>query len=524
MVVGCAQVFVSLLGQIGVVTCQSCPDYSSYSKTRHEPFSSGRYALSSARPPPLCRTFNSSALESLLSSVGDTIADPDLRRLFENTYPNTLDTAIKWHGFSSSNPDSEELTFIITGDINAMWLRDSANQLQSYLPLLSPSPDFNSLASLFRGAINLQARYLLTSPYCNSFQPPPESNLPPSPNPAADNDIVFPEYDPNKVFECKYELDSLASFLQLSTNYHEATHDSSFFSKFHWAKAAKTVLETAKNMTTPTLDPDTNRPLVPQPYTFTRKTTRSTETLANDGIGHPAAAGTGLVRSAFRPSDDSTTYQFLIPSNMLLCVYLASASLIAREINETSLADEMMAFSTPLRKAIQTHGIVSIPGDGENGTGERVYAYEVDGFGGYLLQDDANLPSLLSAAWFGYVSPFDPVYIGTRRRILSARNPYYSKGEVVGGVGSAHTGPGRVWPMSLVVRILTSEDDDEIKGALGELLGSTDGLGLVHESVDGWDAARWTREWFSWANGLFGGMILDLGRRKGGILGGSFQG
>ncbi|KAK4175142.1 hypothetical protein QBC36DRAFT_302244 [Triangularia setosa] len=509
-----------VLARLYIVTSQSCPDYSTYSKTRHEPFSPGRYALSSARPPPSCRTFNSSALESLLSSFSANITDPDLLRLFQNTYPNTLDTAIKWHGFSSANPSEEELTFIITGDINAMWLRDSANQLQSYLPLLTPSSSPNSLASLFRGAINLHARYLLTSPFCNSFQPPPESGLAPSPNPASDSDVVFPPYDPDKVFECKYELDSLASFLQLSTEYHEATHDSGFFGKFSWVEAVKAVLATARSMTTPTYSPLDGKPL-DSPYTFTRKTTRSTETLPNDGLGHPVAAGTGLIRSAFRPSDDSTTYQFLIPSNMLFCRYLASASLIATAINQTTLAGEMMEFSASLRQAIQTHGVASVPGD--NGTVERVYAYEVDGFGSSLLQDDANLPSLLSAPLMGYLAPTDPVYLATRKRVLSIKNPYYAAGGVIRGVGSAHTGPGRVWPMSLIVQILTSDDDEEIRGAIKQILGSTDGLGLVHEGVDGWDGSRWTREWFGWANGLFGGMMIDVMRRKEGLLRESFQ-
>ncbi|KAK0744715.1 hypothetical protein B0T21DRAFT_280899 [Apiosordaria backusii] len=509
-----------VLAHVYTASSQSCPDYSTYSKTRHEPFSSGRYALSSARPPPECRTFNSSALESLLQSASDTIADPDLLRLFQNTYPNTLDTAIKWHGFAANNSE-EELTFIITGDINAMWLRDSANQLQSYLPLLEPSPDFISLASLFRGAINLQSRYILTSPFCNSFQPPPESGLGPSPNPASDSDIVFPPYSPDQVFECKYELDSLASFLQLSTEYHEATHDSSFFSKFSWLEAVKTILATAKAMTAPTYSPITNRPLS-SPYTFTRKTTRSTETLPNDGLGHPVSPTTGLIRSAFRPSDDSTTYQFLIPSNMLFCRYLASASLIASAINQSSLASEMMDFSNSLRQAIQTHGVVSIP-SGDNGTTEKVYAYEIDGFGSSLLQDDANLPSLLSAPVMGYLGAADPIYTATRNRVLSTKNPYYAHGELLKGVGSAHTGPGKVWPMSLIVQIMTSEDDDEIRGALKEILQSTDGLGLIHESVDGWDGSKWTREWFGWVNGLFGGMVLDLGRRKPEVLKESFQ-
>jgi meiotically up-regulated gene 157 (Mug157) protein len=211
-----SQARMFLAGVLPSVAAQSCPDYSSHSQARHEPFSLGNHALSYARPAPACRTFNSSTVETLLTNLTATIADPDLYRLFENTYPNTLDTAVRWRGHAADNPD-EELAFIITGDIDAMWLRDSANQLQSYAPMLEPDaapgqPD--SMASLFRGVINLQARYLLQSPFCNAFQPPPESGIPPSPNPAAESDVVFPPYDPEKVFECKFELDSLAAFLR----------------------------------------------------------------------------------------------------------------------------------------------------------------------------------------------------------------------------------------------------------------------------------------------------------------------
>lgn len=161
-----------------------------------------------------CRTFNSSLVESTLSRVTDLIADPDLSRLFLNSYPNTLDTAITWRGYATGSVD-EELTAVRTGDIDAMWLRDSANQLQSYLSLLKPSSSFDSLASLYRGVINLQARYILLDPYCNSFQPPVESGIAPAVNSAAAEDQVVPKYNNESVFECKYELDSLAAFLEI---------------------------------------------------------------------------------------------------------------------------------------------------------------------------------------------------------------------------------------------------------------------------------------------------------------------
>ncbi|KAL2262098.1 hypothetical protein VTK26DRAFT_2459 [Humicola hyalothermophila] len=460
--------------------------------------------------------------------MSSIISDPDLFRLFENTYPNTLDTAIRWHGRAAHNSD-EELTFIITGDIDAMWLRDSANQLQTYLPILSlPSikdPLKEPIAGLFRGAINLQARYLLTAPFCNSFQPPPESGIASSANAFSQSDTVSPPYPPEYVFECKFELDSLAAFLQLSTDYFESTHDLSFFSSFQWLPAVQAVLRTAKAMTQPTYDPDTGAVLAP-PYTFTRETSRSTETLANDGLGSPVAAGIGMVRSAFRPSDDATTWGFLVPANMMFARYLAGAALIVRELGgeaPAGLADEMSAFSRQVRDAVEKWGVVSVRT--KDGTAEEtVYAYEVDGFGSAAVMDDANIPSLLAAPLFGYLANANPLYQRTRARILDqGANPYFMRGPVINAVGGPHVGPGWAWPMASIVRAMTSEDDEEIAGVLRELLRTTDGLGLIHESVNSFDASKWTRQWFSWANGLFGQMILDLHHRKPHILEQSFQ-
>lgn len=188
---------------LSTLAAAQCPDYIDYAKESHGPLSSGKYKLAYQRPSVDCRTFASHGLEDTISRVESRIKDPDLYRLFQNAYPNTLDTAIKWKGYAADNAD-EELTFIITGDINAMWLRDSSNQLQSYLPLLNASSDANSIASLYRGVINLQARYILTSPYCNSFQAPVESGIEPAPNGAASEDTVYPRYSNSSVFECKY--------------------------------------------------------------------------------------------------------------------------------------------------------------------------------------------------------------------------------------------------------------------------------------------------------------------------------
>ncbi|KAI9706998.1 MAG: hypothetical protein M1820_004586 [Bogoriella megaspora] len=496
-----------------VLASAACPDYSDYSQQYHSPFSSGAYNLSYQRPTPACRTFNSSAVEDVVTRMQSEIIDPDLYRLFQNSYPNTLDTAVKWKGYS--NTTGEELTFLITGDINAMWLRDSANQMQSYLPVLNASSSPDSIASLYRGVINLQARYLLTSPYCNSFQPPVESGIQPSENGAASNDDVKPAYNNQSVFECKYELDSLAAFLEVSSNYYNATNDSAFFSKYSWVNAVNAVLNTATSMFTPTYADDGS--VNDSPYTFTRDTTRASETLENDGLGNPVQAGTGLIRSAFRPSDDATIYQLFIPANMMFSRYLASASLIASAIGQDALAANMSSLASSLREAISSYGIVPTAQHGS------LYAYEVDGYGSQNIMDDANIPSLLAAPFFGYLDADDAEYQATRKVLLSSSNPYFMRGPVINAIGGAHNGPRYAWPMASIVRIFTSSDEAEIVGTLKEIVSSTDGLGLIHESINSFNQSDWTRQWFSWANGLFGQMILDLNDRMPQVLKQNYQ-
>lgn len=471
-----------------------CPDYSDYSTERHLPYSNGTYQLSYMRPAPACRTFNSSDVEAVIVEMQDVIADPDLYRLFLNAYPNTLDTAIKWKGFAANNSD-EELTFVITGDINAMWLRDSANQMQSYLPVLKANASANSIASLYRGVINLQTRYIQTDPFCNSFQPPVESNISASVNGAATDDTVKPTYSNTSVFECKYELDSLAAFLEVSTNYYNATQDLEFFGKFQWIAAVQTVLNTANAMMTPTYGADGS--VLDSPYTFERETNRASETLENNGLGSPVANGTGLVRSAFRPSDDSTIYQLFIPANMMFSRYLGSAAQIMAALDDTApagLADQMTALSESIRESIQRYGVYT-----NAISGLEVYAYEIDGFGGIINMDDANIPSLLSAPFFGYVDSSDEVYQNTRAMVLDQTtvkgNPYFMRGPVINAVGGPHNGPGYAWPMASIMRIYTSDDEAEISTALKEIVSSTDGLGLIHESINTFNQSDWTRQW-----------------------------
>lgn len=381
-----------------------------------------------------------------------------------------------------------ESATLISGPRNAMWLRDSANQMQSYLPLLNASSANNSLASLYRGVINLQSRFLLKSPYCNSFQPPAESGIAPANNGAATSDQVVPPYDNNFVFECKYELDSLAAFLEISTNYYTATKDVAFFGQYQWVNAVKAVMTVAEAMMTPTYA--ANGSVNTSPYTFQRTTNRASETLENNGLGNPTQSGTGLIRSAFRPSDDATIYQLFIPANMIFSRYLASAAEIVQKLGgQDHLANQMNSLSVSLKAAISKYGIRDDPNHG------RIYAYEVDGYGSMNIMDDANIPSLLSAPVYGYLDRTDNVYQNTRNVLLSADNPYFMRGPVINSVGGPHNGPGYAWPMASVARIQTSDDDQEITRTLKELVGSTAGLGLIHESINSFNQKDWTRQW-----------------------------
>lgn len=500
-----------------------CPVYTHYASQRHEPFSPGKWNLSSARPISPCRSFVAQEVEDTIERLRHVIADPDLFHIFENTWPNTLDTTIAWHGVSNASYNmqegpvpimpEEELTFVITGDIEAMWLRDSANQLQAYISVLKKDDRLNSLASLFRGAINLQARYILENPFCNAFQAPEESGI--ATKSSMNSDQITPSYDYYKVFSCQWELDSVASFLQLSVDYVTATKDYDFFQKSsNWTRAVEMVLQTAESMMIDSYKEDGEWQHTPYTYCAPYGGTP-----INNCNGSPHKGNIGLVRSFHRPSDDACTYQYLIPSNMMFSAALNRSSFIMERIEPRggNLTSWLRTMSVGINRGIETYGVV------DGGSYGKIYAYEVDGYGSANIMDDPNIPSLLSAPFLAYTTNRDPIYRNTRRKILSKDNPYYAWGPIISGVGSPHTLPGKPWPMALIMTILTSEDDDEILTNLRMLIQSTNGFGLMHESVDSRTDGIWSRQWFSWANGLFGQAILDLEQRKPHILKMSFQ-
>lgn len=480
-----------------VIVHAKCPGFESWAKVAHAPATRGKLGLPFQRPPKHCRTFTSPAVEAKLLAIKERIKDEDVARLWENAFPNTLDTTIKYHQ-RGANP----LTFIVTGDIDAEWLRDSQHQLRPYLKVLKELPQNEKgqdpLNDLLLGAIAQQVRYVSRAPHCNAFQAPPESGI--KPFSSNDGDAVWPYTSPYYSFECKYELDSLASFLGLSNDYYEATRNTSFITH-EWRTAVARLLMFLERTTNGTYDPETGDPLR-EPYSFRRWTAIASETHWNQGAGNPVKY-TGMARSWFRPSDDACIYQFFVPANAQMSVELARLA----AYYDSEMGSKAKALSKQIRDAIWKHGVVSHPEFG------KVFAFEVDGFGSALFMDDANLPSLLSLPDMGFLPLSDKTYQRTRKMVTSQKgNPYYIKGKYFEGIGGPHVGIRAAWPMSRIVAMRTTNDLSEIRGHLKAVVTSTKDLGLIHETVDV-DTNAYTRPWFAWANSEFAKAILDLDDR-----------
>lgn len=400
------------------------------------PLSEGPLELPFQRPHPFCRTFHSDAIEDVIKEVTSRMKDPDLARLFENAFPSTTDTTVKWHtdgkdkrkapyaGRSVFDDGAWEgpQSFIITGDIIAEWLRDSCNQLSPYQPLAKKD---KKIFNLILGAINTQAEYVIESPYCNAFQPPPFSGLKTTPN--GQHDTVHPGYEPAYVFECKYELDSLAHFLALANDFHEATGSLDFFTA-RWELALETVLNVLEQQSMSTFS-EAGR-YRHNTYTFQRQTNTGTETLNLNGVGNPLSNSTGLIRSAFRPSDDATILGFFIPANAMMAAELLRTAAALKSANANVLAQSLERWSQTITDGIYEHGVVTHAKFG------KVFAYEVDGYGSSILMDDANYPSLMALPLMGFVAADNTIYQNTRKMLLAKEsNPYYLQGRDFAGIG-----------------------------------------------------------------------------------------
>jgi len=427
--------------------------------------------------------------------------------LFENTFPNTIDTTVKYFN------ETENLAFIITGDINAQWLRDTANQFSQYRSLLSIDP---ALATLVRAVINNEARYISQFPYCGSFQPPLESGLSPSHNSFADGVTVNPPVNNQTVFECKYELDSLCGFLKLSRSYYQATKDPSIMND-NWHAAINQIFRVINEQSQGTFDDDFN---LISFYNWTGGNGALSPPIGNGGNGEPKAY-TGMVGSHHRPSDDFsmfgvsssfvslcvctyTSVAFHTPANAMLSVELSNLADILDAAGQAQNISEMARiWSKRIHDAIWNYTLVN-----------NVFAYETNGFGARYVMDDANVPSLLSLPYLGFLEKNNPAYIATRKVLLSRRNPYYAAGKNFSGIGGPHIDVWHPWPMSQITAIFGTDDDEEILNSLYLIANNTNGLGLIHESQSIYKSCDYTRPWFAWANSYFAEMLLDLAERK----------
>ncbi|KAJ4472289.1 Six-hairpin glycosidase-like protein [Lentinula aciculospora] len=478
-----------LLGSSSAVQSQ-CPDFTTYSASPQGNPSNGTLGLPFMRPDPACRTFNSTAVEKVIEDMKGRLKDPDVARLFENTFPNTLDTTVRYYN------QTENLAFIITGDITAQWLRDTANQFAHYRSLLSMDSE---LATLVKAVINNEARYITQYPYCGAFQPPSESGLSPSLNGYATDVIVNPPVNNQTVFECKYEIDSLCGFLKLSTSYYNETKDDSILND-NWFSAIDQIFQVINNQSQGSWDEDFN---FVSYYNWTGSAGSLSPAVNNGGNGEPKAY-TGMVGTHHRPSDDLSTFAFLTPANAMLSVELTNLALMLDEAGQgANISQSAKEWSSRINESIWANTLV-----------DNVFAYETNGYGGQYVMDDANVPSLLSLPYLGFLEKDNPSYVATRNLLLSRKNPYFAAGQNFSGIGGPHIDAWNPWPMSQISAIFGTDDDEEIMKSLYLIVNNTDGLGLIHESVSIYNQSDFTRTWFAWANSYFAEMILDLAERK----------
>lgn len=408
-------------------------------------------------------------IKNLAEEISSHIKDEKLKKLFYNCFINTMETTVIYN---------ENNTFIITGDIPAMWLRDSTSQIEHYLQFINKYP---VLKEIFVGLINRQIKCILIDPYANAFNE--EAN-----GQKWDNDITK---DSPWVWERKYEIDSLCFPVRLIYKYWKESGDEKFFSN-----EIKQALETILNLWKIEQNHFEN-----SDYSFQRLNCSETDTLCNNGLGNPVAY-TGMTWSGFRPSDDACKYGYLIPSNMFATVVLSYMSEIFEKIyNDLDLKKKALILRDEIENGINKFGIVKHEEFG------KIYAYETDGFGNYNLMDDANVPSLLSIPYIGYREIDDEIYQNTRKFILSKNNPYYYEGSFASGIGSPHTPPEYIWHIALSMQGLTINNKYEINSLVKTLIHCDGNTGFMHEGFHKDNPEKFTRDWFAWSNSLFADFI-----------------
>lgn len=400
--------------------------------------------------------------------------------IFKNAFVNTYQTTLQMQ--------EDGTTFVITGDIPAMWNRDSVAQVR---PLLNLIEEDESIKLIIKGIITMHKRQILLDPYANAH------NLVPRVGEHSSDDLTKMH---ELVWERKYEVDSLCYPIQLTYLYWKKTDDDSIFDN-EYLKMVKAIIKTFIIEQEHSNSEYSFRRIADW-LLFNEPERIKYETLPNRGHGSDVAY-TGMTWSGFRPSDDACQYGYLIPANMFVVVVLRYLNEIVEKFyTEQELLDQINKLRYEVENGIKKHGVIKHPKYGE------IFAYEVDGLGNYNLMDDANVPSLLSAPYLGYCEANDPVYINTRNFILSQDNPYYYEGKCGKGVGSPHTPENYFWHIALAIEGLTTANEKEKVRIMNQFINTTGGTNLMHEGVDVNNSNMYTRPWFSWANSIYSEFIL----------------
>ncbi|MFN2461409.1 MAG: glycoside hydrolase family 125 protein [Candidatus Velthaea sp.] len=386
-------------------------------------------------------------------NAGDTLSAA-VRATLDRLYLTAYDEAMRRH----ATAQRDGTTYVSTGDIEAEWLRDASAVVRPYIGLSTRDAD---VAATLRGVVARQAKYILVDPYANAFS------------------VNY------KVVERKFEVDSLLYPIWFAADYYRQTHDRSIFTPTV-KRAFERVLQVMR---------DEQR--------HDRRSHYRHEQLANGGRGS-AVRYTGMVWTAFRPSDDPARYQYNIPVNMFAVVVMRDLTKIARDVwRDDRMASNAWGLSVEIQRGIEQNGSLELKGIG------RIYAYEVDGRGHANVMDDANIPSLLSIPYFGYLPATNSLYKTTRAFVLSDRNPYFFRGKYAVGIGSPHTPHGYIWPLSLCVQALTSTDENEVRRLLGYIAASDVGDHRLRESFNpNWPENN-TRADFAWPNALYAELVLS---------------
>ena len=431
----------------------------------------------SKRPPIHERLFKSEAIDKEIKRVKKILKDnPRLAWMFENCFPNTLETTVHYRV-----KDGEDDTFVYTGDIAAMWQRDSGAQVWPYVRFVNGDLQ---LKRMIRGVILREFKNTNIDRYANAFNDGPTGG-----EWQSDGTDMKPE-----IHERKYEIDSECYPIRLAYQYWKVSGDATVFGN-EWLNAIRNTLLTFREQ---------QRKNGLGPYRFLRVTDRAYDTVGWGGYGSPVKP-CGLIVSVFRPSDDATIFPFLIPANFMAVTTLRKAAEILTAVNgEANLAKQCNDLADEVEQALKKYAVYNHPKYG------NIYALEVDGFGNHLLADDANVPSLLGMGYLGDVSLDDPTYQNTLRFVWSEDNPWFFRGKVGEGIGGPHIGLNMAWPMSIMMKLFISKDDKEIAKYMTMLMHTDAGTGFMHESFDVNDSDHYTRPWFAWQNGLFAELVMKL--------------